>query len=133
MRVSTSESLALFTSPLSTLRVTKFDAPHLRKVSRLGILGHKRRDGVFQPAEYGVMLDISPTDRVFVLTGAGVSAESGSDILRGFAFRQLKKLRVTRELAFEISQQRKQAYWEFEVLFVAACGAEENSSANRLL
>ena len=37
MRVSTSDSLALFTSPLCVF--TKFDAPHLLKVSRLGILG----------------------------------------------------------------------------------------------
>jgi hypothetical protein len=44
----------------------------------------------------------------------------------------IKKLRVTLELAFEIIQQRKQAYWEFGALFVAAWGAEENSSANRL-
>src|SRR5437667_50976 len=29
------------------------------------------------------MLDISPTDRVFVLTGAGVSAESGIATFRG--------------------------------------------------
>ena len=45
MRVSTSDSLALFTSPLSHLRVTKFDALHLLKVSRLTFLGHKRPDG----------------------------------------------------------------------------------------
>src|SRR5438128_12222878 len=36
MRVSTSDSLALFTSPLCVF--TKFDAPHLLKVSRL-VLG----------------------------------------------------------------------------------------------
>jgi len=45
VRVSTSDSLALFTSPLSHLRVTKFDALHLLKVSRLTFLGHKRPDG----------------------------------------------------------------------------------------
>src|SRR5438046_9805195 len=45
VRVSISDSLALFTSPLSPLRVTKFDAPHLLKVSRLGILGHNLPDG----------------------------------------------------------------------------------------
>jgi NAD-dependent protein deacetylase/lipoamidase len=38
---------------------------------------------MFQPAEYHGMLDISPTDRVFVLTGAGVSAESGIPTFRG--------------------------------------------------
>jgi hypothetical protein len=41
--------------------------------------------------------------------------------------------RVTRELAFEIMQQRKQAYWEFWALFVTAWGVEENLFANRLL
>ena len=45
VRVSTSDSLALFTSPLFPLGVTKFDAPHLLKVSRLG---HKRPDGATQ-------------------------------------------------------------------------------------
>ena len=57
----------------------------------------------------------------------------GSDILRGFSLRQLKKLLATRELAFEIIQQRKQAYWEFGTLFVTAWGVEENLFANRLL
>jgi len=41
----------------------------------------------------------------------------GSDILRGFSLRQLKKLLATRELAFEIIQQRKQSYWELGALF----------------
>jgi hypothetical protein len=103
VRVSTSDSLPLFTSPLYHLRVTKFDAPHLRKVSRLGILRHKRRDGAAQ-----TFFGDSP-------------------------FGNLKKLRVTRELAFEIIQQRKQAYWEFGTLFVTAWGVEENLFANRLL
>jgi hypothetical protein len=44
----------------------------------------------------------------------------------------IKKLRLTRELAFEIIQQRKQAYWEFGALFVAAWSAEENSPQNRV-
>jgi hypothetical protein len=57
----------------------------------------------------------------------------GSDILRGFSFRQLKKLRMTRELAFDIIQQRKQAHWEFWTLFVAAWDAEQNCAGIRLV
>jgi hypothetical protein len=32
----------------------------------------------------------------------------------------------------QIMQQRKQTYWEFSALFVAAWGAKENFLANRL-
>jgi len=48
-------------------------------------IGHfeNLRQIAVQPAEYRVMLDISPTDRMFVLTGAGVSAESGISGVRG--------------------------------------------------
>jgi hypothetical protein len=51
---------------------------------------------------------------------------------RRFAVRQLKKLRATRELAFEIIQQRKQAYWEFGALFRMTRDREGKIFANRL-
>ena len=55
----------------------------------------------------------------------------GSDILWGFSLRQLKKLLATRELAFEIIQQRKQAYWELGALSRMTRDREENVFANR--
>jgi NAD-dependent deacetylase len=58
------------------------------------------------------MIEISPTDRVFILTGAGISAESGLPTFRGEGgiWRQRRAEEIATPAAF---QKNPQFVWEF--------------------